>query len=230
MSYQACIFDLDGTLCDSVESIAWSGNQMLRDLGLRQASLEDYKIFVGDGVDVLMRRLLRFGGDEEGVRFDEAKRRYMEYFQEGCLYNVKAYPGIVEMLAALKKQGAKLSVLSNKPHGNTRNVIEKVFGPEMFDLVQGQSELFPRKPAPDGALYLADKLGAAPKDCLYVGDTGTDMKTGKAAGMYTVGVLWGFRDEEELIRDGADCVAADAMELVDIYGRENRENDKACSQ
>ena len=69
MSYRACIFDLDGTLCDSVESIAWSGNHMLADLGMRQASLEDYKVFVGDGVDVLMRRLLRFGGDEEGVRF-----------------------------------------------------------------------------------------------------------------------------------------------------------------
>ena len=89
MSYRACIFDLDGTLCDSVESIAWSGNHMLADLGMRQASLEDYKVFVGDGVDVLMRRLLRFGGDEEGVRFEEAKRRYMEYFKEGCGYEVK---------------------------------------------------------------------------------------------------------------------------------------------
>lgn len=223
MSYRACIFDLDGTLCDSVESIAWSGNQMLADLGMRQASLEDYKIFVGDGVDVLMRRLLRFGGDEEGRRFDEAKRRYMEYFQEGCLYNVKAYPGVPETLEALKKQGAKLAVLSNKPHGNTKDVIEKVFGPGFFDLVQGQSELFPRKPAPDGALYLAGQFGAAPGECLYVGDTGTDMKTGRAAGMYTVGVLWGFRDREELERDGADCVIADARELVDIYGRENRE-------
>lgn len=220
MSYRACIFDLDGTLCDSVESIAWSGNHMLADLGMRQASLEDYKIFVGDGVDVLMRRLLRFGGDSEAARFEEAKRLYTGYFKEGCLYNVKAYPGIPEVLARLKEQGAKLAVLSNKPHENTVNVIKKVFGLDLFDLVQGQSELFPRKPAPDGALYLAGSLQAAPEECLYIGYTGTDMKTGRAAGMYTVGVLWGFRDRQELVRDGADCVIADAAELADIYGRE----------
>ena len=133
---------------------------------------------------------------------------------------MKAYPGIPEVLARLKEQGAKLAVLSNKPHENTVNVIEKVFGPDLFDLVQGQSELFPRKPAPDGALYLAESLQAAPEECLYIGDTGTDMKTGKAAGMYTVGVLWGFRDRQELVRDGADCVIADAAELADIFGGE----------
>ena len=124
MSYRACIFDLDGTLCDSVESIAWSGNHMLADLGMRQATLEDYKRFVGDGVDVLMYRLLRFGGDEEGVRFEEAKKIYTEYFAEGCLYRVKAYPGIPDMLTELKDRGAKIAVLSNKPHENTENVIE----------------------------------------------------------------------------------------------------------
>ena len=129
-------------------------------------------------------------------------------------------PGIPEALESLKKQGAKLAVLSNKPHGNTIDVIRKVFGEGYFDLVQGQSELFPRKPAPDGALYLAERLGAAPGECLYVGDTGTDMKTGKAAGMYTIGVLWGFRGEEELLRDGADCIVSEAGELADIYGKE----------
>ena len=217
MGYRACIFDLDGTLCDSVESIAWSGNQMLAELGMRQASLEDYKIFVGDGVDVLRRRLLRFGGDENAVHFEEAKKRYMKYFEEGCLYRVKPYPGITETLDALKKHGAKLAVLSNKPHSKTTRVIKKVFASGMFDLVEGQSELFPRKPDPAGALFLAEKLGVSPEECLYIGDTGTDMKTGKAAGMYTVGVLWGFRGREELLRDGADQVVAEAGELVDIY-------------
>lgn len=222
MRERACIFDLDGTLCDSVESIAWSANQMLADLGLRQATLADYKIFVGDGVDVLIGRLLRFGGDEKAERFAEAKRRYTEYFKEGCLYRVKAYPGIPELLTELKEQGARLAVLSNKPHSNTLDVIEKVFGPGVFDLVQGQSDLFPRKPAPDGALYLAEQFGAAPEDCIYVGDTGTDMKTGRAAGMYTVGVLWGFRDEAELLRDGADCIISEAGALGDIYRRRER--------
>ena len=147
-----------------------------------------------------------------------------EYFKEGCLYNVKAYPGIPEVLARLKEAGSEAGgSVEQAPRATRVNVIEKVFGPDLFDLVQGQSELFPRKPAPDGALYLAESLQAAPEECLYVGDTGTDMKTGKAAGMYTVGVLWGFRDRQELVSDGADCVIADAAELADIYGRENRE-------
>ena len=162
------------------------------------------KLLYSQGLSGVRQAGSDFGGDGGGVHFEEAKRLYTGYFKEGCLYNVKAYPGIPEVLARLKEQGAKLAVLSNKPHENTVNVIEKVFGPELFDLVQGQSELFPRKPAPDGALYLAESLQAAPEECLYIGDTGTDMKTGKAAGMYTVGVLWGFRDRQELVRDGAD--------------------------
>ena len=133
---------------------------------------------------------------------------------------MKPYPGIPEVLKRLKGEGAKLAVLSNKPHENTVKVIEKTFALDTFDLVQGQSDLFPRKPAPDGALYLAERLGVLPEECLYVGDTGTDMKTGRGANMYTVGVLWGFRDREELERDGADQVIAQAGELADIYGRE----------
>ncbi len=217
MSYQACIFDLDGTLCDSVESIAFCANRALQDLNLKEPSVEQYKILVGDGVDELIRRLLRNAGDEKAVHFEELKSLYMEYFKEGCMYRVKPYPGIVGMLKELKKEGAKLCVLSNKPHGNTVDVIEQVFGTEMFDLVQGQSDAFARKPDPAGALFLAESLKIAPENCLYVGDTGTDMKTGKAAGMYTTGVLWGFRAEAELRENGADAVISRAEELLDIY-------------
>lgn len=92
MSFKACIFDLDGTLCDSVESIAWSANRALRDFGMREAATEQYKIFVGEGVDVLIQRLLRFGGDEACENFERVRERYMEYFKEGCLHNVKPYP------------------------------------------------------------------------------------------------------------------------------------------
>ena len=215
--YKACIFDLDGTLCDSVESIAYSANQALRDMGLREAGTEEYKVFVGDGVDMLIRRLLRFAGDEDGLRFEELKQRYMEYFKEGCMYQVKPYPGIPEALKFLKEQGVKLAVLSNKPHENTKNVIEKVFGTECFDCILGQSERFPRKPDPEGALYLAELFGAKPEECLYVGDTGTDMKTGTTAGMYTIGVLWGFRGQKELEETGADRVIAHPSGLTGIY-------------
>lgn len=223
--YKACIFDLDGTLCDSVESIAYSANQAMRDLGLKEAGLEDYKLFVGDGVDMLIRRLLRFAGDREESRFTELKSRYMEYFKEGCMYRVKPYPGILEVLEALKGQGLHLAVLSNKPHSNTRNVIEKVFGTTSFDCILGQSDRFPRKPDPSSARYLAELFDAKPEDCLYVGDTGTDMKTGKSAGMYTVGVLWGFRGRKELEEAGADQVIAHPLELAGISQNRMRRNE-----
>lgn len=216
--YKACIFDLDGTLCDSVESIAYCGNQALRELGLREGTLEDYKRFVGDGVDVLMQRLLRFGGDEEYTHFEELKKRYMEYFREGCMYHVVPYPGMTEALEKLKAQGAKLAVLSNKPHANTKDVIETVFGTGYFDYILGQSERFPRKPDPSAARYIAQELGALPEECLYIGDTGTDMQTGTAAGMYTIGVLWGFRGQQELEEKGADQVIAHPSRLPEIFG------------
>ncbi|MCI8557310.1 MAG: HAD family hydrolase [Lachnospiraceae bacterium] len=215
--YRACIFDLDGTLCDSVESIAYCANHALRDLGMKEASLEDYKIFVGDGVDMLVRRLLRFNGEESDRQFDVLKEKYMGYFLDGCMYHVVPYPGIPEALRELKGLGAKLGVISNKPHANTLNVIEQVFGEGVFDWVQGQTKDMPRKPDPAGALYTAKKLKVLPGECLYVGDTDTDMRTGTAAGMHTVGVLWGFRDRKELEETGAKEIIAEAGMLPGIY-------------
>lgn len=215
--YQACIFDLDGTLCDSVESIAYCANRALRELGMKEASLDDYKIFVGDGVDMLVHRLLHANGDERELCFAELKEKYMEYFREGCLYHVTPYPGISETLKELKRLGARLGVISNKPHANTVDVIRQVFGEKMFDWVQGQTEELPRKPNPKGTLYTAHMLKAESENCLYVGDTGTDMKTGTAAGMYTIGVLWGFRGREELEAAGAMTLIEDPMALCQIY-------------
>ena len=215
--YQACIFDFDGTLCDSVESIAVCANHALRDLGLEEASLTDYKIFVGDGVDMLVRRLLSRNGEETGELFHSLREKYMEYFREGCRYHVTPYPGIPELLKELRDLGAKLGVISNKPHANTVDVIHQMFGEGVFDWVQGQTEAIPRKPDPAGALYTAGKLGVSPKECLYIGDTGTDMKTGTAAGMDTVGVLWGFRDREELEATGAMRIVEEASAIGRIY-------------
>ena len=225
MSFKACVFDLDGTLCDSVESMADCANHTMRDFGLREATVQDYKVFVGDGVDMLIKRLLRFAGDEEGVHFEEVKKRYMEYFDKGCLYHVKPYSGITETLKELKAQGARLAVLSNKPHENTKAVIRSVFGEGIFDWVQGQSDAFPRKPDPAGALYIAEQFGVKPEECMYMGDTGTDMKTGTSAHMYTVGVEWGFRDAEELWENGADVVVKSAEELADIYRKGGESDD-----
>ncbi len=219
--WKACIFDLDGTLCDSVESIASSANRALRELGMREASLKDYQLFVGDGVDMLVRRLLDFAGQPEENYFERLKALYLDYFREGCTYRVEPYPGIRELLEKLKKQGKKIGVLSNKPHENTEKVLDGIFGPGYFDCIQGCTEGIPRKPHPAGALKMAERLGAKPSECLYIGDTSTDMKTGISAGMYTVGVLWGFRGKEELEAAGADALAGEPLEILKLQNQES---------
>lgn len=141
---------------------------------------------------------------------------YRDKFAEDPLYKVVCYDGIPKTLKELKRQGVKLAVCSNKPHPAAVKVIDRMFGKE-FDLVIGQSDAVPRKPAPDGALLAAEKFGVKPEECMYIGDTGTDMKTGKAAGMYTVGALWGFRDAKELTENGADVLAEKPVDLLGLF-------------
>ena len=213
--YKACIFDLDGTVADTVESIAHVANQVLDHFGLAAQPVEAYKYFAGDGGDMLMERCFAAAkGDRSNLA--EAQQMYRDVFAADPLYRVKPFPGIVDMLKEMKERGMKLAVLSNKPHEAAVPAIEGLFGKELFDEVQGQQPGIPRKPSPIGALALAEKFGVKPGECLYVGDTNTDMQTGKAAGMYTVGVLWGFRERKELEEAGADCVSARPGQLLGI--------------
>lgn len=211
--FKAAIFDLDGTLADTVDSMAYSGNMALKDLGLPQQPYEEYKNFAGDGVDELIRRSLRAAGDADLTHFAEMKTLYSGYFSRFCMYHVLPYEGIRDALQDLKARGLKTAVLSNKPHAQAVDVIGSLFGKGYFDHVQGQMEGIPRKPDPKGALYIAEKFGAAPEECLYFGDTNTDMQTGNAAGMYTVGVLWGFRTREELLSNNAACIIENPREI-----------------
>jgi len=217
--FKACIFDLDGTLCDTLESISYCGNSAMQDMGLPKVSLEDYKLFVGDGVDMLMKRMLAYAGDEKATRLDELKERYTEYFREGCMHQVAPFPGIIQTLEKMKKMGASMAVLSNKQDENTKKVVSRVFDKSFFQWVQGQSEEFPRKPDPTAVLFIAEQLGVKPEECLYVGDTSTDIHTGKAAGMYTIGVIWGFRGEDELRAAGADEIVCHPSEIPMIFAR-----------
>ena len=212
---RACVFDLDGTLCDSVVSIGACVNHVLEEFGLPQVEMELFKIFVGDGVHRLIVRTLRHvGAGEELV--EPVMERYMERFREECLYQVKAYEGIPETLAALRAKGLPMAVLSNKPHENTEKVVYTLFGENLFSLVRGQSPGVPRKPDPLGALLEAETLGVKPEECLYIGDTATDMQTGNRAGMKTVGVLWGFRSREELEESHAAHIIGKPQELLDL--------------
>lgn len=207
------VFDLDGTLSDSIHSIKYCADRALAPLGYGPFSQEEYKYFVGDGAANLIRRALAAGGDPEGLHFEEAFARYKEIFAVDCMYEVKPYAGIPELLAALKERGRRLAVLSNKPHAETIRVIESLFGGDCFDVIQGQMEDVPIKPDPAGVFRILERLGGQASETLYLGDTDTDMRTGKGAGAFTVGALWGFRGREELERR-ADAIISHPSELL----------------
>lgn len=209
---KACIFDLDGTLADTLESMAYVANSIVQKFGLKEQPVDNFRYYCGEGATVLMKRCLLDAGDKELKNLEEGQRIYREMFAIDPMYKVEHYEGMPETLQILKKQGIKLAVCSNKPHPAAVKVIAQMF-PQMFEIVQGQSEEIPRKPAPDGPLKIAEAFGVKPEECLYIGDTKTDMQTGKAAGMFTVGALWGFRDKEELLQNGADVLIEKPVEL-----------------
>ena len=210
---KAVIFDLDGTLADTIASITHCGNLALSRFGLPSFQEEDYKRFVGDGAAMLIRRALLAAGDGKLSHFDQVYEAYLKIFAEGCMYQVKPYDGIVPLLEKLKHLGVRIAVLSNKPDADSLRVVEELFGKGFFDFVQGQREDVPRKPDPAGVYRIMEHFGLPASDFLYVGDSGVDMRTGKAAGIFTVGVLWGFRDRKERVENRADAVIAGPQEL-----------------
>lgn len=213
--YQACIFDLDGTLTDTLESITYSVNTTLRQMGFSTITKEQCKGFVGFGAGVLIQKSLKAvsGSDE---RYEEAMQIYKCIFQEYCTYLVTPYEGISQMLAELRKHGIRLAVLSNKPHAQTQKVVEEILGCDVFDIVCGQKEGVPRKPDPTAALQIATELQLRTEDCVYIGDSDVDMQTGKAAGMKTVGVTWGFRSRDVLRKFGADELLEHPLDLLNM--------------
>ena len=211
---KAVIFDLDGTLADTIASITYCGNLALSRFGLPSFGEEDYKHFVGDGAAMLIRRALLAAGDERLEHFEEVYKTYLEIFAKDCMYHVKPYEGICALLEELKRLSVRIAVLSNKPDRDSLRVVEALFGKGYFDFVQGQREDIPRKPDPAGVYRIMEAFVLPAGDFLYVGDSGVDMKTGRAAGIFTVGVLWGFRDREELVENGADAVISKPLELL----------------
>lgn len=214
--YLACIFDLDGTLADTLHSIAYFGNGTLAAFGLPPIPVLEYRQMVGNGAAVLMDRMLAHVGAD--LSPEERKRFRAEYdrrYAADPLALVGAYPGLPDVLSHLRETGKKLAVLSNKPDNMTQSIAAGLYG-GVLDLVRGQKEGVPTKPDPTAVLALAKELGVATERVLYIGDSGVDMDTGRNAGMDTCGVLWGFRSREELMEHGAKYLAGDPAELRDI--------------
>lgn len=214
--YKCCIFDLDGTLIDSIKAISYTANLTLEKYGYPAISDDLYKIFVGEGAKKLIEKALLHSGDSELTHLEDGFTTYLKYFEIHCMHEVKPYDGIIDMLKELKDRGVKLAVLSNKPHERTLDNIKGVFGEDYFSLVSGEKEGIRRKPDPAGAILTADILGFSPSECLYLGDTSTDMETGISAGMDTVGVTWGFRERSELESYSPKYVIDSPMEILSI--------------
>ncbi|MCH5210586.1 MAG: HAD family hydrolase [Oscillospiraceae bacterium] len=204
---KACIFDLDGTLTDTIRAIAHFGNTALAAYGMDGVSIEDYKIYVGDGRDKLIHRLLKARNADTPEMFRNVCAVYNENYEKDWLYDTNVYDGIRELLERLKENGVKIAVCSNKPDNVVRFVLDSFFGKDYFDAVSGIIDGMPTKPDPYTALKIAESLNVKPEECLFLGDTNVDIFTAKNAGMTSVGVLWGFRTQTELVQAGADYIA-----------------------
>lgn len=217
--YPACIFDLDGTLANTLESIAYFSNRALEQCGYSAIPVPDYKTIVGDGADMQVRRMLnRTAGKDAWTEEDFHKVRtvYGGLYGSNPTYLLKNYDGMPETIRRLESAGVRTAVLSNKPHEWVTAIVGRLFPEAAFGACYGQRPGVPRKPAPDGALLIAKEFGLSPAQILYIGDTNTDMKTGRAAGMDTVGALWGFRTRAELTQNGARYLAEKPGQVAEI--------------
>jgi phosphoglycolate phosphatase len=216
MKFRAILFDLDGTLLDTLDDIAYSMNAALRELGAPPLPAAAYRRHVGSGLDKLAYRVLPEGRrDDATIAACVAAMRAV--YATRWAHATKPYDGILEMLSALRTSGVRCAVLSNKAHDFTVKIAVHFFGGHAFDLVLGGGK-FAHKPDPAGALYIAKAMGIPPAGFLYAGDSDVDMQTAVSAGMYPVAVTWGFRTREELLANGAKALASRPAEILLLAG------------
>jgi len=218
------IFDLDGTLLNTLETIAYYGNYALQTHGFSSVSIDMYRRFIGNGPRKLIARLLRYGGAEESA-FSTVYPTYLEAYNREPFYLTRAYDGIMELLRALRERGILIGVLSNKQDDAvTKTVLHFFRG--YVDFIRGSIEGVPLKPAPDAVFDAMAYLRAEKATTLFIGDTAVDIETGKHAGIRTVGCSWGFRDRNELSLAGADFVVDTPDEILKLIGEENDGTDE----
>ena len=211
---KAYIFDMDGTLVDSLESIAYFANKALEKFGLKTIPVERYKHLAGNGAATLVKRMIKENNGDESL-FEKVSYEYNTTYDNDFLYLTKPYDGVLEMLSKLKSQGCKTAIISNKPHSTAKKISDELFG-DLIDVCFGKRDGYHVKPDPESVNEIIGILGVDKKDCIYIGDTITDMETGKNAGLYTVGVLWGFRDEDEIKSGEPQKIINHPLQILDI--------------
>lgn len=216
--YTCCIFDLDGTIINTIHALTYTTNLVLKRFRLGPVSEKAMMQMVGDGYKKQMERSLIAAGDKNLVHYEESLPIYQDLFGQHCLHQLEPYPGMTELLNRMKAAGMKLAVLTNKPHQRGIETVEAVYGKGFFDCILGEQEGLPKKPDPAGAFQVMKALGAAPDECLYMGDTNTDMETAANAGLDAVGAVWGFRGREELEAFHPKYMAEQPLDVAKILG------------
>lgn len=211
-----CIFDLDGTVLDTIHTIAHYGNYALKRHGVEPIETSEYKYLVGTGMVNLIKKMLQFRSCYTEELFSRVLSDYDSAYNADASYKTRIFDGLLQILDELKAMGLKLAIVSNKPDYPTRLVVNKLYGEGYFDYVTGKRDGVPLKPDPTVVYNVMDMFGVNADECVYVGDTSTDMHTGKNAGIYTIGVLWGFRGEDELRLSGADAIVSTPAELYSV--------------
>jgi phosphoglycolate phosphatase len=214
MKLRAVLFDLDGTLLDTLEDIGRSANECLREEGFPPHPIDSYRQFIGEGVAVLFQRALPAPAADDPEAVARLVAAFDRIYDAGWDVATKPYPDVPEMLDALGARSIPMGVLSNKPHVFTLKCVERFLSAWPLSPVFGRREGVPRKPDPAGAVEAAAAMGVSPAEVLYLGDTSIDMLTANRAGMFAVGVLWGFRGVEELVAHGARAIVRHPAEVL----------------
>lgn len=213
MKYKAVLFDLDGTLLDTLQDIADAVNRSLAQMGLPSHTLKAYRYFVGDGREALAVRSL-----PERCRDQASVRRLVELIDSeysACwARNTRPYPGMAALLDDLARRNVRMAILTNKEHALAEEMVSELLSQWRFEAIAGASPDIPKKPDPASALQIARSLEIHPAGIAYLGDTDIDMKTAVRAGMYPVGALWGFRTREELLAGGAKALVESPCDLL----------------
>lgn len=210
---KAVIFDLDGTLADTLSSIAYFANSALAHYNYPPIPFERYKYLAGRGAENLVKGMLEVVGDNTPQAFENVYPLYNKTYDDNFMYLTTTYSGIPELIDTLKKHGIKLGVLSNKPHNTTVKIVTELFQ-DKIDLCYGKRDDIPRKPDPTALHNMLAEFNITKEECIYVGDTSTDMKTGKNAQVFTIGVTWGFRDKQELEEYHANLIVDQPSEIA----------------
>ncbi len=211
---KCCIFDLDGTILDTITTITYYVNKTLQNHGIGTVTEDECRYFAGNGARALITRALNSKGITDEERIERILLEYTAAYDEAPLHLTAAFDGIIELVGKLKERGLRLAVLSNKPDFAVKSVVAHFFG-DSFDSVLGGRDGVPLKPDPTVPLQIAETLGISPCEVAWIGDTSTDMETGKNLGAgLNIGVLWGFRPRAELVGAGADVTVSSADALL----------------